>query len=233
MGPKRRQPAPPDVDGPSSVRGWGPRVLPSWAVPGEPCTIGPLAAEQDSGHQPKGPLPDAQGSRLSLYAARQYFQREGLALGAIVVVFVLQALGVTLAHGELGGRDLLLVPLALGGWLSGLLLSPLRVRRWWREAGEGPPWHGGAAAPLGAAGKLVVVVLLEAFFLPLAVFGGGLVWSLALGLVVTAGSPAGCALAIGREERRRDEVLLVELEREALRLVPRLWLRGRPEVAAR
>ncbi|MGC8473943.1 MAG: hypothetical protein ACP5PW_06005, partial [Candidatus Dormibacteria bacterium] len=173
-----------------------------------------------------GPPPHAGGWVLNLYPARDYFGREGVAQGAIAALFVFQSLGVTLALGHAGLRALLLVPLAVGAWLTGhLLLSRLQVRRWWREAGDGPSWDGGADLHLGVADHLVLVAILEILFLSIAVYAVSFVWSFVMGIVVAASMPVGYSVAIAREERRRNEVLLVRLRRRARFLppAPELW----------
>jgi hypothetical protein len=157
-------------------------------------------------------------------------------MGGIAALFVLQGLGFTLALDHAGFRDLLLVPLAVASLLAGpLLFARPQVRRWWREAAEGPSWQGGVAVRLSVVGHLVLVALMEFLLVPLAIYGGGLVWSGVLGFLVVAGLPLGLSRAIAREERRSHEALLVGLQSRALFRIqaPEAWRRVRLEVAGR
>jgi hypothetical protein len=157
-------------------------------------------------------------------------------MGGLAVLFVLQALGFTLAVDHAGWRDLLFVALAVVCCLAGpLLIARPQVRRWWREAGEGPSWRGGAHVRLSVVDHLVLVALMELIFVPLAVYGGYFVWSGVMGFLAVAGLPLGLSRAIAKEEGRSHEVLLAGLPRRALFQIqaPELWVRGRWEVADR
>jgi hypothetical protein len=170
-----------------------------------------------------------------LYSAREYFRAEGSVMGGIAVLFVLQALGFTLALDHGGWRGLVFVPLAVTCFLAGpLLFARPQVRRWWREAGEVPSWRGGAVR-VSVVSHLLLVALMELFIMPLAIYGGGFVWSVVMGFLCAAGLPLGLSRAIAREERRSQEVLLVGLHSQALFQIqaPDLWLRGRLQVTGR
>ncbi len=157
-------------------------------------------------------------------------------MGGIAVLFGLQALGFTLALDHAGWRDLLFVGLAVVCCFAGpLLVARPQVRQWWREAGEGPSWRGGAAVRLSVVDHLVLVALMEFIFVPLAIYGGVFVWSAVMGFLSVAGLPLGLSRAIAREEGRSHEVLLVRLQSRALFQIqaPESWLRGRLEAADR
>lgn len=192
-----------------------------------------VVADSDRGReQPSGPPLHAGRQLLALYPAREYFRREGVVMGEIVVIFLLQALALTLLVDHAGWRVGLAVALAAVAWLAGpLFFSRSQVRRWWREAGEGPCWRGGDAVHVSAVDHLVMVAVMEAVFLPMAIYGGALVWSLLMGFMTAAGVPMGLSRAIAKEERSRNEVLLVGLHRRSpfQIQVPELWLRGQVE----
>lgn len=192
-----------------------------------------VVAESDRGReQPSGPPLHAGRQLLALYPAREYFRREGVAMGEIVVVFLLQALAFTLLVDHAGWRVGLAVALAVVAWLCGALFLPRsQLRRWWREAGEGPCWRGGDAVHVSVVDHLVMVAVLEAVFLPMAIYGGAFVWPLMMGFVTAAGTPMGLSRAIAKQERSRNEVLLVGLHRRSpFRIqAPELWLRGHVE----
>jgi hypothetical protein len=150
--------------------------------------------------------------------------------------FALQALIANLLAYHANWHAWLLLPLCFVSYLAGSLLYPrVQVRRWWRDAGEGPSWTGGPALPLRLLDILPPLVFVEVAFLLVAALAG--TWatgSFVVGIATSAGAQVGLSRAIGREEQRRSQVLLIGLRRRLfLRLwTPDLWLRGHLEVSA-
>ena len=190
--------------------------------------VPPLTPKETSG--PVGSILEGP----TLFLARDYFRRLGVVLGTVSMFFALQALLAELLSYHANGHTWLLLPLWLiAAIATSLLYSRSQMRRWWRDAGDGPTWAGGPRVPVRFLDILPLVVLLEVMLLLIAALVG--VWatgSFVAGVAAAAGAPFGLSRAIGREEQRRGEVLLVGLGRRSL-LRPRtpdLWLRGHREV---
>lgn len=128
----------------------------------------------------------------TLFLARDYFRRLGVVLGTVSMFFALQALLAELLSYHANGHTWLLLPLWLiAAIATSLLYSRSQMRRWWRDAGDGPTWAGGPRVPVRFLDILPLVVLLEVMLLLIAALVG--VWatgSFVAGVAAAAGAPA-------------------------------------------